>query len=451
MSAAGPFVIEFLVAASVPRERGHGTGTLDEAEAIRSRHPDIGGASIHVAAALGDAALVGRFLDSDRGAATVKGGPYQWDPLTHLCFSRYLRLDPSRSDGFVRSATMLLDAGADANTSWFERDGQRESALYGAAGVAHHPGVTALLLQRGGDPNDGETPYHAPETYDNRAVQVLLESGKLTADSLAMMLLRKADWHDRDGVALLLQHGADPNHRMQWGNTPFHNALLSDNDLAIVELMLNHGGDPMNPATPPDNEFRPSEGRSPMQLAAWRGRGDVLRLFQARGGPLALDGADRLIAACALGDAAAVRSIVESGPAVVTEVRSNGGRLLAQFAGTGNTDGVRLLLDLGIDVAERFKEGDYYFDEASDSTALHVAAWRARHDTVMLLLARGAPVSARDGKGRTPLALAVRACVDSYWMRRRSPESVAALIAAGAADSSIPIPTGYREIDVLLT
>ena len=125
--------------------------------------------------------------------------------------------------------------------------------------------------------------------------------------------------------------------------------------------------------------------------------------------------------------------------------------MLAQFAGTGNTDGVRLLLDLGIGVGERFKEGDYYFDEASDSTALHVAAWRAQHDTVKLLLARGAPVNARDGKGRTPLALAVRACVDSYWMRRRSPESVAALIAAGAADSSIQIPTGYPEIDVLLT
>jgi ankyrin repeat protein len=445
------FVTEFLVAASVPRDRGHGSGTLEEAEAIRARHPEVAAASIHVAAALGDDAAVGRFLAADRGAATAKGGPYQWDPLTHLCFSRYLRLDPSRSEGFVGAATALLDAGADANTSWFERDGERESALYGAAGVAHHPGVTELLLQRGGDPNDGETPYHSPETHDNRAVQVLLESGKLTADSLAMMLLRKADWHDRDGVALLLQHGADPNHRMRWGNTPFHNAVLSDNDLAIVELMLDQGGDPLNPATAPDNEFRPSEGRTPMQLAAWRGRGDVLRLLQARGVPLALHGADRLIAACALGDAAAVKSIAESDPAVVAEVRSNGGRLLAQFAGTGNTDGVRLLLDLGIDVAERFKEGDGYFDEAPDSTALHVAAWRANHGTVKLLLARGVPVNARDGKGRTPLALAVRACIDSYWMRRRSPESVAALIAVGASDSSIQIPTGYREIDALLT
>ena len=87
---------------------------------------------------------------------------------------------------------------------------------------------------------------------------------------------------------------------------------------------------------------------------------------------------------------------------------------------------------------------------APGSTALHVAAWRMRPDTVKLLIARGAPVDARDGKDRTPLAMAVKACVDSYWMERRTPESVAALLAAGASAGSVAFPSGYGEVDDLL-
>lgn len=79
---------------------------------------------------------------------------------THPCFSRYLCLDPARSDGFVRAAKALLDAGANANTGWYEADHQPqpefESVLYGAAGIAHHAELTRLLLERGADANDDE-------------------------------------------------------------------------------------------------------------------------------------------------------------------------------------------------------------------------------------------------------------------------------------------------------
>ena len=45
-----------------------------------------------------------------------------------------------------------------------------------------------------------------------------------------------------------------------------------------------------------------------------------------------------------------------------------------------------------------------------------------------LLVERGAPADVADGSGRTPLFLAVKACVDSYWTERRSSESVEALL-----------------------
>ena len=91
-------------------------GTLERAEAILASHPEIASSDIHSAAILGDDAAVRRFLERDPGNATVKGGPRGWDALTHLCFSKYLRLDRARAAGFMRAARALLDAGASANT-----------------------------------------------------------------------------------------------------------------------------------------------------------------------------------------------------------------------------------------------------------------------------------------------------------------------------------------------
>jgi len=133
----------------------------------------------------------------------------------------------------------------------------------------------------------------------------------------------------------------------------------------------------------------------------------------------------------------------------VGDVVARGGQLLAEFAGTWNTDGVGHLLDLGVPVTALY-EGDGYFDIAKDSTALHVAAWKGLPATVKLLIARGAPVNAKDGKGRTALALAVKACVDSYWTERRTPETVRALLDAGASVAGIAYPSGYAEVDALI-
>src|SRR5439155_426539 len=297
-------------------------GTLERAEAILAVHPEIASSDIHSAAILGDDAAVRRFLELEPANATVKGGPRGWDALTHLCFSKYLRLDRARSAGFVRAA-----------------------------------------------------------------------------------------------------QGFEPNRRTRWGKTALHNAVLSDNALEIFEVLLDHAADPTLIADHPNRSSRAFPVRSAVAMAARRGRGDVLQLFERRGVAIELQGVERLIAACARNDAAAIRSIAAREPQLVREVVAEGGKLLAEFAGTWNTAGVRQLLDLGVPVTALY-EGDAYFDIAKDSTALHVAAWKGLAPTVQLLIERGAPVDAKDGKGRTPLALAVKACVDSYWTYRRTPEAV---------------------------
>jgi len=416
-------------------------GSLERAEAIRAEHPDLAKRDIHIAAILGEDDVVRRLLELDPRSVTARSAPYGGDALNYLCLSKYLRADRTRTGRFLRAAAALLDAGADPNTGFWTSGThpERETALYGAAGVAHHPEMTRLLLDRGADPNDDEVAYHSPEGYDSDAMELVVETGQVTEENLYLMLLRKHDWHDVHGVKYLLEHGADPNLVTRWRPAILH-AILRDNSREIIELLLDHGADP--------NVSH--EGVTAVSLAARRGRADLLGEFTRRGLPINLDGTDRLIAACARGDSAAARTIAEAEPDVVRDVLAQGGKFLAEFAGTWNTDGVRHLLDLGVPV-DALYDGDGYFDIAKDSTALHVAAWKAHPPTVRLLIDRGAPVNALDGKKRTPLMLAVKACVDSYWTELRTPDSVKALLEVGATLDGVTFPCGYDSVDELLS
>jgi len=424
-------------------------GSVEQAEAMLKAHSAVARANIYCAAALGDDEAVGDFLAMDRSLATAKGGPRNLDALTYLCFSRFLAQGRSRSNGFLRAATALLDAGANPNTGFFDATHTphptHESALYGAAGVAFHPGITRLLLERGANPNDDEVPYHAPEARDNRALRALLDSGTLTQDSLAVMLLRKSDLHDYDGIKLVLDAGADVNRMSRSGRPALHHAILCDNSLKIIVRLLARGADPNVVAKCLDHAGSPRRGRSAISLAARRGRGDVLHAMETRGIPLLVEEVDQVVANCARG-----RSDDTPTSAVLERMRRDAGALLCEFAGNNNAGGVALLLDFGFPVDAPYEHEDGYFDVTPRTTALLNAAWRAAHDTVELLVERGADVNAFDGKGRTPLVQAIRAATESRWQNIRSPRSVRALLDAGASRAGVRYPTGYHAIDDLI-
>jgi ankyrin repeat protein len=401
--------------------------------------------SAHLAAALGDATALQRILAADPAAATARGGPFQWDPLTHLAFSVLLDEPRDRTRDFVGAARVLLEAGADARTGFADpkaEPGQEfRSALYAAAAIARDVGLTQLLLAHGADPNDEEVAYHTPEHYDNATLQALVESGRCTPDTLATMLLRKSDWHDVRGIRWLLDHGADVSRPTRWRHSILQHAITRDNDLEIIQVMLDHGADPLLAA----------DGLNAMALAARYGRGDVLDAIARRGVQLRIEGADALLAACARGHAPAVRTIADSMPAAVDAVHGMAGAVLARFASHGNSTGLRLLLELGLPVDARFREGFGYMDIAPLSTALHVAAWRGWPACVRTLLAAGADPMAKDARDRTPMMLAVRACVDSFWTDRRTSESVEALLKHGATAEGVTLPCGYDRVDALLS
>lgn len=432
--SASPFRA-FMIAASCPIAATHFDATLDEAQVLLEENPEFSSKDIYSACVVGDAKAVRGFLAKNPKLAKRKGGPLGWDALTYLCFSRFLRFDKSRSAGFVAAAKMLIDAGADVQTGWYDQTHRPtpewEGLMYGAAALAQNAELTQLLLEHGLDPNDNETPYHSPESYDLSTVRVLASSGKMTEDSLAMMLLRKADWHDLAGIELLLEHGANPNHLLFYDSNAFQHAIKRDNDIANIRAMLDHGADPT---------LVNSKGISAIHLAAKRGRDDILTMFRERGYSLESDEQTSIAIACALNEMDGVR-----GKGI-----QDGGSLLSEFAGNGNSAGVLNLLSLGVPISASYW-GDGYFGIPPGSSALHVASWKSQPGTVKVLIENGANVNARDGLGRTPIMLAVKACVDSYWIRRRTPDSVRMLLSAGASADGIKLPTGYDEIDTLLT
>jgi ankyrin repeat protein len=215
----------------------------------------------------------------------------------------------------VRAAEALLDAGADPNTGFFEPEHRPEptfeSARYGAAGVAHHAGLTSLLLEHGADPNlGGEVAYHAPEGFDDQAMHLVVQSGRLSAEGLTTMLHRKLDWTSLDGLRWLLEDGADPNALSGWGDRALHHSLRRDNALALIEALLDFGADPTLMTGPR------SGGASAVAVAARAGRADALELFGRRGFAIEPDGDDAFFAALSRGEATGVAAFVAAEPGI---------------------------------------------------------------------------------------------------------------------------------------
>ena len=375
---------------------GDVSGTVNRANprvALRmlADDPELAADDPYLACAIGDESALRQATQTDPAWVNRAGGPLRLPPLFAVAHSGLSRVEEFR-ERLHRSARLLVADGADVNQrihsrwppgSLNEPDQQCPlSTLYGAAGSNHDPVLTKFLLDAGADPNDGESLYHSLE--NPVCTRLLLQHGARIAESNA--IYRSIDLDDDSALKLLLQHGGDPNE-------PARNPPLTDwgspLSWAIYRRRPNHARALL--AAGADPSAATADGVSPYRLALRFGLTDVADLLRERTGAHDISEEERFIAACARGDEAEARTIVARRPDLPASLSPAQLRLLPDMAAAGADDAVRVMVGLGWPIAVR--GGDW------DASALNLAVFSGNAGLTRFLLERGAKWTEQHGFG----------------------------------------------------
>lgn len=353
--------------------------------AIRMLHewPQLPGDDPYLACAIGNEQRIARETAANPAWLHEAGGPLKMPPLVAVTHSSLLR-DSRYAAALERSASLLLEHGADPNQAWIDPDipESRRTPLFGAAGRNHHGGMTRILLAGGADPkdaginpNDSEALYHAVESRDLTCVALMLEAGARVQGTNA--LNRLLDYRNRDGLQLLLAHGADPNE-----GYALHHAIRRGCSAEMIAMLLDAGADPLGPN---------AQGFRPYRYALLYGDPEVAELLRVRGGEEALDDREAFVAACARGDRDDAMQRLAREPGIVQRLSQRQLRQLPNLAARGNLAGVMLMVELGWPIAT--PGGDW------KASALNLAVYRGDAEMARFLLDRGASWTERHGFG----------------------------------------------------
>ncbi|SEH00911.1 Ankyrin repeat-containing protein [Nonomuraea solani] len=341
-----------------------GPASTEAAARLLAAHPETAGASVWTMAAVGDAAGMARLVAADPASARASGGPFGWEPLLYLAFSRVTQADA------VGAARVLLGAGADSNAGYLpEGQGPPYTALTGALGGGElrqppHPReleLARVLLEAGTDANDGRALYNRGVGGDDTGyLELLLEFGLGRGDG--------GPWKARLGRV------QDSPARML-ANTVLTAALRGQ--ARRMRCLLAHGA--------PADGHPFFGGHTPLELALLGGHTQVARLLSDAGASGTLRGLDAVEAAVMRGDRQELEHLVSGDRALVRRLLTKRRDLLIKAAEYGHVPAVRLACALGFDVNARLP-----------STALHKAARAGDLAMVRVLVELGADRSLRE-------------------------------------------------------
>jgi hypothetical protein len=372
-------------------------GTFNRANprvAVRmlGENPDLAADSPYLACAIGDEDALRQATSADPAWVNRPGGPLKLPPLVAVTHSSLLQM-PQFRERLRGSARLLLAAGADPNQRIGGRwpaasldqpgDDYALSALYGAAGRNHDPELTRLLLDAGADPNDGESLYHSLE--NPACTRLLLEHGSRIEGTNA--LYRVFDLDDVGALELLLEHGADPNEPARnppltdWG-APLLWAIRRRRSRRHVEMLLQAGADPA---------VKTPTGISARRLALQFGLGQVAELLHDQDRAEAMSEEDQFIAACACADEAEARRIQSLRPDLPGALPEARLRSLPDMTAEGGDEAARLMVELGWPISVR--GGDW------NASALNLAVFRGNAGLTRFLLQHGATWTEAHGHG----------------------------------------------------
>jgi ankyrin repeat protein len=348
-----------------------------KARRLLADHPEIANANVYAAAATGDVATVRAMLDRDPALVNANGGPLHWAPLLYACYSRMDDGAVGRST--VDVARLLLSRGADPNAGFLWNGSYALTALTGAFGRGEdnmnelaHPHaleLATLLLDAGADPNDSQTLYNRHFEEDDDHLILLFEYG-LGRESTGPWLKRTGDrsWLGSPSTLLIQE--------LCWA--AMHNFPKR------VTLLVEHGVDV--------NARSPRDGRTAYEAARREGHDDIAEFLAAHGARrIEPSAADTFSLACIHGRRAQVQAMLAADPALLDRMSAEDRLgLLHRAIGANERDGVRLIVELGVDVNSMIP------NTGLDRAPLHSAAGGGDLEMVKLLIGLGADPQLRD-------------------------------------------------------